>query len=211
MLCELSGRQYNQAYRQCSMADGSEATPMASMHSPRAKRKARARGKRRAKQRTRTNQRKEHQTSRVRSVSSAGRLRPKGLSQVHDLACRKKKTAGHVPSANAIEEAGWIFALDQSLDTAGSQSDIVVAQKGGTASVHACPPKRGQENGLRQMKETRRVLLRLMLTGIPSARRCTKDSTREDNIKGRNETRLALWEEHLKDPIVALNKALKCV
>ena len=30
------------------------------------------------------------------------------------------------------------------------------------------------------------------------------------NIKGRNETRLALWEERLKDPIVALDKALKC-
>ena len=36
-------------------------------------------------------------------------------------------------------------------------------------------------------------------------------STREDNIKGRNETRLALWEEHLKDPIGGLDKALKCV
>ena len=34
---------------------------------------------------------------------------------------------------------------------------------------------------------------------------------REDNIKGINETRLALWEEHLKDPIDALVKALKCV
>ena len=37
------------------------------------------------------------------------------------------------------------------------------------------------------------------------------DSTREDKIKGRNETRSALWEEHLKDPIGALDKALKCV
>ena len=37
------------------------------------------------------------------------------------------------------------------------------------------------------------------------------DPTREEGIKGRNETRLALWEEHLKDPIVALDKALKCV
>ena len=33
----------------------------------------------------------------------------------------------------------------------------------------------------------------------------------EDGIKGRNETRLALSEEHLKDPIVALDKTLKCV
>ena len=100
----------------------------------------------------------------------------------------------------------------------------------------------------------------LMLTGMPSARRCTKgiegedwedmydsymamsravgvkkpqeaqkakalwkmkaakeageeyyDPTREDNILRRNKTRLARWEEHLKDPIVALDKALGCV
>ena len=37
------------------------------------------------------------------------------------------------------------------------------------------------------------------------------DPEREDNIRGRNETRLALSEEHLKDPIVALDEALKCV
>ena len=37
------------------------------------------------------------------------------------------------------------------------------------------------------------------------------DPTREDNILGRNKTRLALLEGHLKDPIVALDKALKCV
>ena len=37
------------------------------------------------------------------------------------------------------------------------------------------------------------------------------DPTRVDNILGRNKTILALWEEHLKDPIVALDKALKCV
>ena len=34
---------------------------------------------------------------------------------------------------------------------------------------------------------------------------------RKDNISGRNKTRLELWEEHLRDPIVALDKALKCV
>ena len=35
--------------------------------------------------------------------------------------------------------------------------------------------------------------------------------TREDNIPERKRTTLALWEEHLKDPIVALDKALKCL
>ena len=37
------------------------------------------------------------------------------------------------------------------------------------------------------------------------------DPEREDNILGRNKTRLAPWEEQFKDPIVALDKALKCV
>ena len=37
------------------------------------------------------------------------------------------------------------------------------------------------------------------------------DPACEDNILGRNKTRLALWEEHLKDPIAALDNALKCV
>ena len=34
---------------------------------------------------------------------------------------------------------------------------------------------------------------------------------REEDISRRNKTRLELWEEHLKDPIAALDKALKCV
>ena len=34
------------------------------------------------------------------------------------------------------------------------------------------------------------------------------DPERTDNILERNKTRLELWEEHLKDPIVALDKAL---
>ena len=37
------------------------------------------------------------------------------------------------------------------------------------------------------------------------------DPTRDAGIKGRNETRIALCEEHLKDPIVALDKAPKSV
>ena len=46
--------------------------------------------------------------------------------------------------------------------------------------------------------------------------RCTKRHRRRrleraDNILGRNKIRLPLWEEHLKDLIEALNKALKSV
>ena len=37
------------------------------------------------------------------------------------------------------------------------------------------------------------------------------DPARKDNILGRNKTRFELWGEHLKDQIVALDKALKCV
>ena len=37
------------------------------------------------------------------------------------------------------------------------------------------------------------------------------DPARKDSILGRNKRNLELWEEHLKDPIVALDKALKCV
>ena len=37
------------------------------------------------------------------------------------------------------------------------------------------------------------------------------DPERKDNILGRKKTRLELWEEHLKDSSVALDKALKCV
>ena len=37
------------------------------------------------------------------------------------------------------------------------------------------------------------------------------DPERKDNILVRNKTRLDLWEEHFKDPIVALDRALKCV
>ena len=37
------------------------------------------------------------------------------------------------------------------------------------------------------------------------------DPERKDNILGRGKTRLELWKEPVKDPIVALDKALKCL
>ena len=37
------------------------------------------------------------------------------------------------------------------------------------------------------------------------------DPAREDNVIRRKKTTSALWEEHLKDPTVALDNALQCV
>ena len=37
------------------------------------------------------------------------------------------------------------------------------------------------------------------------------DSACKKNILERNQTRLELWEEHFRDPIIALDKALKCL
>ena len=36
------------------------------------------------------------------------------------------------------------------------------------------------------------------------------DSARKEGILGRKQIRLELWEKHLKDPVIALDKALKC-
>ena len=35
------------------------------------------------------------------------------------------------------------------------------------------------------------------------------DPAREEDVSKRNKTRLELWEEHLKDPTAALDKAFK--
>ena len=35
------------------------------------------------------------------------------------------------------------------------------------------------------------------------------DPARKEDILGRSKTRLELWEEHLKDPVCSLEKALK--
>ena len=37
------------------------------------------------------------------------------------------------------------------------------------------------------------------------------DPASKEDILGRTKTRLELWEEHLKDPLVALEKALNCL
>ena len=63
------------------------------------------------------------------------------------------------------------------------------------------------EAGVRKPNETQNA-------GAFWKMKAAKDSGEDfhvpDDILGRNRTRRELWEEHLKDPIVALDKALKC-
>ena len=67
----------------------------------------------------------------------------------------EKKTAGHEPSANAIEQARWIFVLEHSPNTIENQSktaaneheelcELIMIDSG--ESVHVCPPERGKRS-----------------------------------------------------------------
>ena len=66
--------------------------------------------------------------------------------------------------------------------------------------------------GVEKPQEAQKAKALWKLKAVKDAGEEYFDPTRVDNILGRNETRLALWEEHLKDPIEALDTALlKCV
>ena len=65
--------------------------------------------------------------------------------------------------------------------------------------------------GAKKPQEAQKADALWKMTIAKDAREEYYDPMREDKIKGRVKTRLSLWEEHLKDPIVALDKAIKCV
>ena len=64
--------------------------------------------------------------------------------------------------------------------------------------------------GVKKPQESQKAKALWKMKAAKEAGKEYYDPKREDNIKGRNETILALWEEHLKDPIGALDKALQC-
>ena len=65
--------------------------------------------------------------------------------------------------------------------------------------------------GVRMPNESRKAKTLWKMKAARDRRENLYDPESNDNILGRNETRLELWEEHLKDVMVALDKALKCV
>ena len=65
--------------------------------------------------------------------------------------------------------------------------------------------------GVKKPNESQKARALWMMMSARDSGEDFYDPERKDNILGRNKTRLELWEEHLKDPNVALDKALKCV
>ena len=63
--------------------------------------------------------------------------------------------------------------------------------------------------GARKPSESQKAKALWTMKAVKDRREDFYDPARKDNILKRNQTRLELWEEHLKDPIIALDKALK--
>ena len=61
--------------------------------------------------------------------------------------------------------------------------------------------------GVKKPQETQKAKALWKMKAAKEAGEEYYDPTHEDDMRGRNETRLALWEEHLKDPFVALDTA----
>ena len=69
----------------------------------------------------------------------------------------------------------------------------------------------GRNVRVEKLQEAQKGRALLAMEAAKDRREEFYDPARRDNILGRNKTRLELWEEHLKDPIAVLDKAIKCV
>ena len=65
--------------------------------------------------------------------------------------------------------------------------------------------------GVRKPQEAQKAKASWAMKAAKDRKEEFYDPAREEDISRRNKMRLELWEEHLKDPIAALDKALKCV
>ena len=155
-----------QAYRQWSMADGNDSSPMEvdALMKGKGKGKSKGKGKEKGRERGRAKSKgKEKGREKGRAKSKD---KPKeGTPDTPSMKCffcqekgharkdcpkfsawlAERKTVGHEQSANSIEEDGWIFTLDHEHE---ELCKLIMIDSG--ASVHVCPPDHGQENGLRK-------------------------------------------------------------
>ena len=77
--------------------------------------------------------------------------------------------------------------------------------------IHFSYKEMSRAGGVKKPHEAQKAKALWKMKAAKDAGEENYDPMREVRIKGRNDTRSALWEEHLKDRIVALDKALKCV
>ena len=154
----------HQADRQWSIADGNDTTPIDFFALMKGKGKNKGKGKGKEKGKDKGKEKGEGKS----------KDKPKeGTSDTSSMKCffckekgharkdcpnfsawlAEKHTVGHEQSANAIEEDGWIFALDHEHE---ELCEMIMIDSG--ASVHVCPPDHGRENGLRKSSETRPLL-----------------------------------------------------
>ena len=63
--------------------------------------------------------------------------------------------------------------------------------------------------GAKKPSESQKAITLSVMKAAKDRSEDFEEPTRKDNL-GRSQTRLELWKEHLKDPNIALDKALKC-
>ena len=148
----------HQAYRQWSIAEGNDTTPMEvdALMKSKGKNKGKNKGQRqRQRQRKRQRQRVRARTRRrnIRHVEARRKGRTRKDCPKFSAWLAEKKTVGQEQSANSIEEDGWIFALDHEHE---ELCELITIDSG--ASVHVCPPDDGQESGLLKSGKTRPLL-----------------------------------------------------
>ena len=140
----------HQPNRQWGMADGNDSAPMEVDALTKGKGKGKENGKAKS---------KDKPTEGTSDISSMKCFLCKGKGHARKdcpkfSAClAETKTVGHEQSANAIEEDGWICALDREHE---ELCELIMIDSG--ASVHVCRPEHGQENGLRKSSEARPLL-----------------------------------------------------
>ena len=137
----------HQAYRQLSMADGNDSTPMEVDALTKGKGKGKGKGKDKEKGKERGKAKSKDKPKEGTSDTSSMKCffcKEKGHARKD---CPKfsawlaeKKTVVHEQSANAIEEDGWIFALDHEHE---ELCELIMIDS--VASVHVCPFDHGQK------------------------------------------------------------------
>ena len=148
------------AYRQWGIAHGNDTTPMEvdALMKGKGKNKGKGKGKEKVTEKGKAKSKDKPKagtsdTSSMKCFFCKERSHARKGCPKFSASLAEMNTVGHDQSANAIEEDGWIFALDHEHE---ELCELIMIDSG--ASVRVCPPDYGQENGHRKSSETRPLL-----------------------------------------------------